>query len=643
MKWSTIEQNIGRGLPWVILLAYAAALAMLALDGLTPTFSALLDSSSPVFHLVLFAALWAVALRHSHPGTLLSLVAVGVLGGLLFPGLFGPRLGVGERLVRALTTPGWLCAFALGPAAGAVLSLTRDCARLREQPLQGQAWIPFAIRRFRDAVGVLFALAARHLLVPHAATLAAASPRTWWEAMQGDTAWPVPVAVLLALALLYVQGSVLNHLAAGGGLQDLGQRASLGLAAGGLLMTVTSPLWSAHTGGVARAANIGTWSAIWAYSPTTPAYWMLLAFTGAVMVVILSALSSVVPWRRRPAPAGSGRASAPRPHAIPPGAEPRPGAGQGAAGQPAGSGAAAGPGAQAGAKGPPRRPAPPDITRKRAYQEGMRELNQLIGLAEVKQSVRRLVADVRLTQERRRRGLKTSPLVLHMSFLGNPGTGKTEVARIIGKLLYGIGLLRTGHFVEASRSTLVGEYVGQTDRKTQDVVEAARGGVLFIDEAYELIPRGPGSNDFGYQAVTALVKAMEDAREDLVVILAGYETEMERLWNANPGLKNRIHYHIRFPDYTMDELLQILERMAAKQGYLLGPGAREAARARLEAARQEPFFANARSVRNLMQEARTRMSERLSRADLRRLTNEQLQTLLAEDFAAAGLEQEAPL
>ena len=262
------------------------------------------------------------------------------------------------------------------------------------------------------------------------------------------------------------------------------------------------------------------------------------------------------------------------------------------------------------------------------------ELEALVGLEPVKQAVRELRAYVEIRQRRAALGLACEPLVLHMAFKGNPGTGKTTVARLVGRMLKALGVLPKGHTVEVERADLVGEFVGHTAQRTREQIRKAVGGVLFIDEAYSLA-RG-GEKDFGREAVDTLVKAMEDHRHELVVIVAGYPQEMERFLSLNPGLRSRIPFILDFPDYTIPELLAIATQMLAARDYRFTPEARERLAAALVYHRLAGWhpFGNARLVRNLLEAAIRRQAVRLQAAGA--CSREDLMVLRTEDIPLAA-------
>lgn len=286
-----------------------------------------------------------------------------------------------------------------------------------------------------------------------------------------------------------------------------------------------------------------------------------------------------------------------------------------------------------------------DTTKRKAWQcskeekepskekEVMSELNRLIGLQPVKGVVRELRAFVKVQKLREKESLRTEPQVLHMIFKGNPGTGKTTVGRILGKLFKELGVLSKGHLLEIERADLVGEYIGHTAQKTREQLKKAFGGVLFIDEAYSLA-RG-GEKDFGKEAVDTLVKAMEDHKDDLLLILAGYQEEMEEFIRSNPGLRSRFAIHIDFPDYTQEELLAIGELMLAERQYKLSALARESLKKVLEwKTALHEHEGNARMVRNIVEKAIRLQAVRLIGSKTV-LTREELMTILPEDIEGA--------
>ncbi len=275
----------------------------------------------------------------------------------------------------------------------------------------------------------------------------------------------------------------------------------------------------------------------------------------------------------------------------------------------------------------------------------MDELDRdLIGLAPVKSRIRDIAALLVIDKLRANLGLTaeggSAAPSLHMCFTGNPGTGKTTVALRIAEILHRLGYVRKGHVVSVTRDDLVGQYIGHTAPKTKEVLKKAMGGVLFIDEAYYLY-RPENERDYGQEAIEILLQVMENNRDDLVVILAGYKDRMDTFFKSNPGMSSRIAHHIDFPDYTRDELLAIAERMLAAQRYRFGDGAREAFAQYLERRMRQPHFANARSVRNALDRARLRAASRLFADRDRVLTEADLTTLVPADILASRVFQAA--
>jgi probable Rubsico expression protein CbbX len=258
----------------------------------------------------------------------------------------------------------------------------------------------------------------------------------------------------------------------------------------------------------------------------------------------------------------------------------------------------------------------------------------LIGLKPVKQRIRDIAALLVIGRLRQQFGLQAQAPSLHMCFTGNPGTGKTTVAMRMAEILHRLGYVRKGHLVAVTRDDLVGQYIGHTAPKTREVLKKAMGGVLFIDEAYYLY-RPENERDYGQEAIEILLQVMENQRDDLVVILAGYKARMDTFFQSNPGLNSRIAHHIDFPDYQPAELLEIGERLLAAQNYEFGDGAREAFDEYLALRIRQPHFANARSVRNALDRARLRQASRLYAQRERTLTREDLCTIEAADIRAS--------
>ncbi len=258
----------------------------------------------------------------------------------------------------------------------------------------------------------------------------------------------------------------------------------------------------------------------------------------------------------------------------------------------------------------------------------------LIGLVPVKQRIRDISALLVIDKLRRNLGLEAQAPSLHMSFTGNPGTGKTTVAMRMAQILHRLGYVRKGHLVAVTRDDLVGQYIGHTAPKTKEVLQRAMGGVLFIDEAYYLY-RPENERDYGQEAIEILLQVMENQRDDLVVILAGYKDRMDTFFKSNPGMSSRIAHHLDFPDYAGDELLQIGERMLDGLHYRFGPGAREVFAEYLGLRLKQPHFANARSVRNALDRARLRQASRLFAERDRALTKDDLSTIAVADLRAS--------
>ncbi|TEB06849.1 Stage V sporulation protein K [Pelotomaculum schinkii] len=271
-----------------------------------------------------------------------------------------------------------------------------------------------------------------------------------------------------------------------------------------------------------------------------------------------------------------------------------------------------------------------DQAARRNAKEIINELNALIGLKGVKKLIEEIYAFVEIQKCRQIERLAVEPLSLHMIFKGNPGTGKTTVARILGKLFKEVGVLPKGHLVEVERADMVGEFIGHTAQKTREQIKKALGGILFIDEAYSLA-RG-GEKDFGKEAIDALVKGMEDHRDNLILILAGYQDEMDWFVESNPGLRSRFPVHLSFPDYSSLELLDIADLMLKKKQYELSSGAREELRFVIEKEQKcHENSGNARLVRNLIERAMRRQAVRLLKPG-NKMTRDDLMLLKREDL-----------
>ena len=260
---------------------------------------------------------------------------------------------------------------------------------------------------------------------------------------------------------------------------------------------------------------------------------------------------------------------------------------------------------------------------------------ELVGLRPVKQRIREIAALLLVDQQRRALGLAADAPTLHMSFTGNPGTGKTTVAARMADILHKLGYVRSGHLVSVTRDDLVGQYIGHTAPKTKEILKKAMGGVLFIDEAYYLY-RPENERDYGQEAIEILLQVMENKRDDLVVVLAGYADRMDKFFTANPGFRSRVAHHIDFPDYAPDELMAIAELMLQRQNYRFDPPGRDAFVRYIDARMQQPHFANARSIRNALDRARLRQAIRLFEGRNRGpITEDDLVTIGAPEVLAS--------
>jgi probable Rubsico expression protein CbbX len=265
---------------------------------------------------------------------------------------------------------------------------------------------------------------------------------------------------------------------------------------------------------------------------------------------------------------------------------------------------------------------------------------ELVGLAPVKARIREIAALLLVDRLRKSEGLCAESPTLHMCFTGNPGTGKTTVALRMAEILHRLGYVRKGHLVAVTRDDLVGQFIGHTAPKTREVLKRAMGGVLFIDEAYYLY-RPENERDYGQEAIEILLQVMENQREDLVVILAGYKDRMERFFGSNPGLASRIAHHVDFPDFTAGELFAIAGLMLGNMQYRLGPDAEAALREYIGRRMTRPHFANARSIRNALDRARLRHAKRLYERGTAPLGRDDLMTLEAGDLRASRVFQDA--
>lgn len=270
--------------------------------------------------------------------------------------------------------------------------------------------------------------------------------------------------------------------------------------------------------------------------------------------------------------------------------------------------------------------------------EVLDQLDQdLVGLAPVKQRIREIAAFLVVSRARQQLGIESASPSLHMCFTGNPGTGKTTVALRMAEILHRLGYVRKGHVVSVTRDDLVGQYIGHTAPKTREVLKKAMGGVLFIDEAYYLY-RPENERDYGQEAIEILLQVMENNRDDLVVILAGYKDRMEKFFQSNPGMSSRIAHHIDFPDYSQNELIEIAKKMVASMQYQFDDGALKAVAEYIDFRQKQPHFANARSIRNALDRARLRHANRvfeLAAGGRSNPTVEELSTITEADIRAS--------
>nr|ALG63553.1 rubsico expression protein CbbX [Guillardia theta] len=269
---------------------------------------------------------------------------------------------------------------------------------------------------------------------------------------------------------------------------------------------------------------------------------------------------------------------------------------------------------------------------KREIQEVLDQLDRdLVGLAPVKARIKEIAALLLVHKLRSLLGLSSSNPGLHMSFTGSPGTGKTTVALKMADILFRLGEVKKGHLITVTRDDLVGQYIGHTAPKTKEVLKRAMGGVLFIDEAYYLY-KPDNERDYGAEAIEILLQVMENQRDDLIIIFAGYKERMDSFYESNPGLSSRVANHVDFPDYSAEELLYIAKMMLAEQQYRLTPDSETVLLDYIALRKQEQHFANARSVRNAIDRARMRQANRMFAAGAKVLTKSDLVTIEAEDF-----------
>jgi probable Rubsico expression protein CbbX len=282
------------------------------------------------------------------------------------------------------------------------------------------------------------------------------------------------------------------------------------------------------------------------------------------------------------------------------------------------------------------------VVRDSQVQEILDKLDrELVGLTPIKTRIREIAALLLVDRVRKSLGLMSGPPSLHMCFTGNPGTGKTTVAMRMAEILHRLGYIRKCNLAAVTRDDLVGQYIGHTAPKTKEVLKRAMGGVLFIDEAYYLY-RSENERDYGQESIEILLQVMENQREDLVVILAGYRDRMETFFKGNPGMSSRVAHHLDFPDYSAEELIAIAKLMLEEQQYRFSPEAEKVFHSYLLKRMQMPNFANARSVRNALDRARLRQANRLFAQHRNTLTKKDLVTIEAEDILASRVFMDGP-